>query len=441
MNKPIERMDLFISIVTGGKHNPTLSVKLDNETATVFALEFINLFGDLVKTENGIEAQGRTYQQKTPELMDELRTFIQGYGGRKELWDFYNVLAELKDGEYFALVTRALNDKEYDAIKENVLRLNMPDYEALEQFKKAVCGELLENYKLIHYEQERRQVRIGEPEKGMRKCRFCGKMMPVVSYEKDAHTISEGLGNKSIITNDECDKCNEDLGREIEQDLMTYLSPMRTFMSLRGKKGLVKIKDDSFALYEDAPGQIHIDLFEQDEPELKHWEFEQNGDDFKWTFTHPQMLNPQDVYRAVVKYVIGVMENAELSHFKETITWVRKMRTATDLPRLCFYLDNNPKSEEKPCITVFLRMNDDKSLPYCFVELQVSGVVIFGIIPLCDQDDRTYSKEEDWNHFIDVAKIFKQMPVLKVLVPNDDTPIRMTYEFVIKKREIENGRE
>ena len=86
-------------------------------------------------------------------------------------------------------------------------------------------------------------------------------------------------------------------------------------------------------------------------------------------------------------------------------------------------------------------MNDDKSLPYCFVELQVSGVVIFGIIPLCDQDDRTYSKEEDWNHFIDVAKIFKQMPVLKVLVPNDDTPIRMTYEFVIKKREIENGRE
>lgn len=434
-------MDMLISIITGGKHNPSLSVRIDSEMATVFALEFINLFSDLIKTENGIKAQGRTYQQKTPELLGELRTFIQGHGGHKELWDFYNVLAELKDGEYFAIVARTLTDVEYEAIKDNVLRLNMPDYEGLKRFKEVVCGELLDNYRIIHFEQDRHQVRVGEPEKDKRKCRYCGEMMPTVSFAKDAHTISEGLGNKSIITNDECDKCNEDLGREIEQDLMTYLSPMRTFMSLRGKKGLVKIKDDSFAMYEDAPGQIHIDLYEQDEPELKHWEFEQNGDDFKWTFTHPQMLNPQDVYRAVVKYAIGVMENAELSHFKETITWVRKMRTATDLPRLCFYLDNNPKSEEKPCITVFLRMNDDKSLPYCFVELQVSGVVIFGIIPLCDQDDRTYSKEEDWNHFIDVAKIFKQMPVLKVLVPNDDTPIRMTYEFVIKKREIENGRE
>lgn len=430
-------MDLSISIVTGGKHNPTLSIKLDNKTATVFALEFINLFGDLVKTENGIIAQGRTYQQKTPELMDELRKFIQGHGNPKELWDFYNVLAELKDSEYFGIVTRALSAEEYDAIKENVLRLNIPDYEALEQFKEVACGGLLDNYRLIHFEQERRQVRIGESEKSKRKCRFCGEKAPTVSYEKDAHTISEGLGNKSIITNDECDKCNEDMGREIEQDLMTYLSPMRTFMSLRGKRGLVKIKDESFALYEDSPGQIHIDLFEQDEPELKHWEFEQNGDDFKWTFTHPQMLNPQDVYRAVIKYVIGVMEDAELPHFQETITWVRKMRTATDLPRLCFYLDNNPKSEEKPCITVFFRKNEDKSLPYCFVELQVSGVVIFGVIPFCDQDDRTFSKDEDWNHLMDVVKIFNQIPVLKVIVPNADAPIRMKYEFEIKKREIE----
>lgn len=432
-------MDLCISIITSGRHNPSLSIKLDNETATVFALEFINLFSDLIRTENGIKAQGRTYQQKSAELMEGLRKFIQSHGSRKELWDFYNVLAELKDGEFFAIVTKALSAEEHELIKENVLRFNMPDHEALEQFKKVVCGGLMDNYRLIHFEQEKRQVRIGESEKCKRRCRFCGGVMPSVSFAKDAHTISEGLGNKSIITNDECDKCNENLGREIEQDLMTYLSPMRTFMSVRGKNGLAKIKDDSFALYEDSPGQIHIDLFEQDAPELKHWMFEQNGEEFKWTFTHPQMLNPQDVYRTVAKYAIGVMDEAVLPHFQETITWVRKERSATDLPRLCFYLDNNPKSDEKPCITVFVRKNDDKSLPYCFVQLQVSGVVIFGVLPFCDQDDRTFSKEEDWNHFMDIVKIFRKLPVLKVIAPNDDAPIRMTYEFKIKKREIDNG--
>lgn len=168
-------MNMCISIITGGKHNPLLNVKLDSEMASVFALKFINLFGNIIKTENGIEAQGRTYQQKTPELMAELRGFIQNYGSRKELWDFYNVLAEMKDGDYFAIVTRSLSDKEYDAIKEYVLRLNTPDYEGLEQFKKLVCGELLDNYRLIHYEQERRQARIGVPERIKRQCRICGK--------------------------------------------------------------------------------------------------------------------------------------------------------------------------------------------------------------------------------------------------------------------------
>lgn len=431
-------MDLCISIITGGRHNPSLSIKLDNETATVFALEFINLFSDLIRTDNGIKARGGTYQKKSAELMDGLRKFIQSHGNLKELWDFYNVLAELKDGDYFAIVARSLSAEEHDVIKENVLRLNISDYEALEQFKKVECGGLLDNYRFLHFEQEKRQVRIGESEKSKRRCRFCGEMMPAVSFAKDAHAISEGLGNKSIITNDECDRCNEDLGREIEQDLMTYLSPMRIFISIRGKNGFAKIKDDSFALYEDSPGKIHIDLFEQDAPELKHWEFEQNGDDFRWTFTHPQMLNPQDVYRAVVKYAIGVMENAELSHFQDTINWVRKGRSATDLPRLYFYLDNNPKSDEKPCITVFFRKNDDRSLPFCFVELQVSGVVVLGVIPFCDMDDRAFSNEEDWNHFMDVVKIFRQIPVLKVIAPNDDTPIRITYEFVIKKKEIDN---
>lgn len=429
--------EMYINIITGGKNNPLLSVKLDSDTASVFASEFINLFGDLIKTENGIKAQGKTYQQKTPELMDALRVFIQRHGSHKELWNFYNVLAELNDGEYFAIVTRMLNNKEYDAIKENVLRLNMPDYESLMQFKKVVCGELLDNYRIIHYEQERRQLRIGEPDKYKRRCRICGEGMPAVSFSKDAHTISEGLGNKSIFTNDECDRCNEDLGREIEQDLMTFLSPMRTFLSIKGKNGLPQIKDDSFALYEDAPGIIHVDLFEQEIPELKHWKLEQIGDVFKWSFTHRQMLNPQDVYRAVVKYAIGVMDCTELPHFIETITWVRKMRTATDMPRLCFYLDNNPKSNEKPCITFFFRKNDDRSLPYCFVELQVSGVVIFGIIPFSYQDDRTFSKEKDWEHFMDVVKIFRQMSVMKVIMPNDDMPVRMNFEFVVKKNEFE----
>lgn len=427
-------MEICINIVTSGRHNPSLSIKVDSEAAIAFAAGFIRIFGTLEKTaDGGVRAVGRTYQQKTAQLMSDLRTFIQNYGNLKEMWDFYNVLSELDEGEFFAISSKQLSEAEYNEIKENVLQLNVPDYEGFRRYRTEVCGILIDNYRMVFYEQERKQLRIGETDKAKRKCRFCRESMPTVKFDKDAHTISEGLGNKSIITNDECDTCNETLGKEIEQDLMTYLSPLRTFSSIAGKHGKTKIKDDSFAIYEESPGKIRIDLFDQEIPELKHWTFKEDGENFTLSFTHPQKLNPQDVYRAIVKYAIGVMEEAELPHFQETIEWIRKMKTAVDLPKLCFFLDNNPKSDKKPCITVFYRKNGDKTLPYSFVELQVAGVVVFAVIPFCNQDDRTFSDEEDWKHIKDVIKIFEGMPLLKVIKPNEDEEIRMTYNFEIKK--------
>ena len=69
---------------------------------------------------------------------------------------------------------------------------------------------------------------------------------------------------------------------------------------------------------------LKFDLFEKVIPEEKYWKFERDGDNFKLSFTHPQMVNPQDVYRAVVKYAIGVMDEAQLPYFEGTIKWIRK---------------------------------------------------------------------------------------------------------------------
>ena len=128
------------------------------------------------------------------------------------------------------------------------------------------------------------------------------------------------------------------------------------------------------------------------------------------------------------------MDDAQLPHFQDTIRWIKKEISATDLPRLCFFLDQNPGKEGKPCVTVFFRKNDDRSLPYSYVELQMSGVVIFAILPFCDQDDRTFSKKEDWKHTMDVLKIYNKMPFLKSMIPNKDEAERITYNFDFKKR-------
>lgn len=426
-------MDFILTIVSE-KNSPTLSIKMDNSAATLFAIHLIDVFADEIGMEEGFVVKGKTYQQKTPELIARLRTFIQNNGNYKELWKLYGVLSGLADGEFFAVFTHAINEEMIMIIKDDLLHMNHPDYEDLLKFKKEFCQGIIDNYEIIHYENGEKQVKIGESEKSKRRCRFCGKMMPDVTYREVAHAISEALGNKSIIANEECDTCNKYLGREVEQDLIVYLSPLRTFLSVTGKNGKVTIADDSFAFYEDGPGQLKFDLFDKDDPKMKHWDIESVGNSLKVSFTHPQMVNTQDVYRAAVKYAIDVMNGARLSHFQETIKWIKKEFAAKDLPRLCFFLDRTQAKEGKPCITVFFRKNGDKSLPYSFVELQMSGVVIFAILPFCDQDDRSFSKHEDWQHTMDVLKIYSKMPLLKSIVPNKDEAERITYSIVFKKR-------
>ena len=425
---------VFMLTIVSEKNRPTLSVKMDNDAATLFVIHLVDVFADEVRIENGLVVKGRIYRQKTPELIAKLRTFIQNNGNQKELWLLYSVLSGLADGEYFAVITQNISEKHLKIIRNDLLHMNHPDYDDLLKFEAEFCQGIIDNYDMIHYGNGKQQVKIGEADKSKRRCRFCGKMMPDVTYGKVAHTISEALGNKSIITNDECDKCNEDLGRDVEQDLIVYLSPLRTFMSVTGKNGKVKIKDESFAFYEDGPKQLKFDLFDKENPGMKHWNVERDGDNFKVTFTHPQTVNTQDVYRAVAKYAIGVIDDTQLSHFQETIKWIRREYSAKDLSSLCFFLDQNPGEEGKPCITVFFRKNGDNTLPYSYVELQMSGVVIFAILPFCDQDDRSFSKKEDWKHTMDVLKIYNKMPFLKCMTPNKDAAERITYNFEFNKR-------
>ena len=64
------------------------------------------------------------------------------------------------------------------------------------------------------------RTEIGDKENQV--CRFCRKSKPEVSFRSDAHAIPESLGNKSLFTNYECDRCNQFFGRGIENDFGTW---------------------------------------------------------------------------------------------------------------------------------------------------------------------------------------------------------------------------
>lgn len=76
-----------------------------------------------------------------------------------------------------------------------------------------------------------------------RKCRFCGNNGP---FEKKAHAVPEAMGNKSLVSYNECDICNEERFSKLEDNLVKYIQLSLIISAVRGKHGISTIKNDYF---------------------------------------------------------------------------------------------------------------------------------------------------------------------------------------------------
>jgi hypothetical protein len=70
-----------------------------------------------------------------------------------------------------------------------------------------------------------------------RVCRFCKKSFPSVRFNSIAHKIPESLGNKALLSDFECDRCNKYFAT-LESDLCYFLGISRTILAIKGKSGV-----------------------------------------------------------------------------------------------------------------------------------------------------------------------------------------------------------
>jgi hypothetical protein len=78
-----------------------------------------------------------------------------------------------------------------------------------------------------------------------KRCRFCRKTAPQVTFRKEAHAIPEALGNKSLFSHYECDACNQKFGAGIQDSFGKWSKPMRMMTRIRGKSGVPTLKKGS----------------------------------------------------------------------------------------------------------------------------------------------------------------------------------------------------
>lgn len=94
--------------------------------------------------------------------------------------------------------------------------------------------DIISKYYLRDIKDKSERIYLGN--KNNKVCRFCGKTEPEVTFEKDAHAISNLLGNQMLFTYYECDKCNSKFGEKLETNLANFLGISRTYYGIKGKK-------------------------------------------------------------------------------------------------------------------------------------------------------------------------------------------------------------
>src|ERR1700751_771318 len=123
------------------------------------------------------------------------------------------------------------------------MKLTAEQLEGAEYFEKRY--EIIANYPLAA---EKKIYLSDSPDKNSNLCRFCGRGKPDVKFKKVAHAVSEFLGNKVLISRNECDACNQYLADHGEDDFSKWLGPLRSASGMKGKHGRPIYKADGIRI-------------------------------------------------------------------------------------------------------------------------------------------------------------------------------------------------
>lgn len=108
--------------------------------------------------------------------------------------------------------------------------------------QRILFSDIWNTYDIYAYSPQKKYV-YGNKEKAKRICKYCGKSISEgATFNNEAHAIPESLGNKTIISADECDSCNTFFSQTIDVDIFEYLKLFRVLYGKGGKKGIQKIE-------------------------------------------------------------------------------------------------------------------------------------------------------------------------------------------------------
>ncbi|AOW14179.1 hypothetical protein LPB72_06345 [Hydrogenophaga crassostreae] len=183
--------------------------------------------------------------------------------------------------------------------------------------------------KFFAFRPDSERVYLGD--KGKQFCRYCGRTSPEVKFKKLAHAIPDQVGNDWLFDYGECDTCNADFAKRIEDDFGKWTLPWRSLGRIKGKEGVPSIKsnDKKFRIdatvastpAETGAGAVRHGLkILMGVNDVRH-ELDEATRTIKITLDRPAYV-PMGVFKCLVKMAIAVMppeEEQRCAHLKKWI--------------------------------------------------------------------------------------------------------------------------
>lgn len=236
---------------------------------------------------------------------------------------------------------------------------------------------------------------IGESAKKKRVCRFCDKTMETgATFKNEAHAISEALGNKKVIFNEECDDCNSYFDQNIERDFITYLSLFRTFFGILNKSNKIpSVVGKNFEYRKLDDGNIELKYISDDNIDV-----DETKPPTKIPLIFNEMITLQNIYKTLVKYALSIIPVIDKVKFENTIKWLRSPTYKETLPKIGM-LAAYTSYKEHPNMIVYIRKSQNKTIPYAVGEFHFTYLTFAFIIPTFSEDEQTFIDQNEFELF------------------------------------------
>lgn len=222
------------------------------------------------------------------------------------------------------------------------------------------------------------------------KCRFCGKEGNQTTFRNDSHTFPRFIGNKFVLSEFECDLCNEKFSRILENEFANFMKLFHTVNSVKGKKGIPTYKKDGIRL-ENKDG-LHFNLkgVEDSSASEKGIFHKLQTDDFI----------PIALYKSLVKMALSMVGESELSKFSKTFAWLQdeshtsKVYHTDNLP-LIFTQNKSDWQKFNLSVLLFRRKSDKFDIPTYIFKLYYNLFSFQVFVPFCSDDLKNYFEPLD----------------------------------------------